>query len=433
MAGFQHFIFVLPNKIEKKEEWDTSSRKNRWKIILSWLNLFCASPTIFASPYALAMKHFLSPPMMKCWITSPKCLPDFLHLPLLFSRRKFNPYWYFLNQWYCWATVNCLRFVVFRCALMSLFFTLPAFFLKKVWSNYCCAWMRVSLGLRYWINEMDYWQVSPSFARYARKTISARKAVLLAETMAFRPDRMPTFQRFALSFHTYFWKGYGKMPLECVNLKRISGFPWAYSVAGNLTPHSLMALSRSSVLFSDQLFHVVVVSFGGDAQQTALSWTRNQSQRDVLTLRCADLLRLRVSGALPDVGLTLVTPLTISSASALLLLWRSSASALLFLHRPRYDSSCFSVNMKNPLRLWKPPLMSYFEVKAALGRTIMMTVAVLWWCEVWEKCEVVNFERVLRYAESISPPLVVVISLYSCAADSDWVLMTYDMSDVFYA
>ena len=42
-----------------------------------------------------------------------------------------------------------------------------------------------------------------------------------------------------------------------------------------------------------------------------------------------------------------------------------------------------------------------------------------------------NCERVVRHAESLSPPLVVVVSLYSCAADPDWMSTTSDVSGVF--
>ena len=42
-----------------------------------------------------------------------------------------------------------------------------------------------------------------------------------------------------------------------------------------------------------------------------------------------------------------------------------------------------------------------------------------------------NCERVVRNADSLSPPCVVVVPLYSCAADEYWILTTSDVSDVF--
>ena len=190
-----------------------------------------------------------------------------------------------------------------------------------------------------------------------------------------------------------------------------------------------MAFSRSSVLLFGQLFCVVSFSFGGDDWQPAASWAGTRSHQGVLALRRAIFLRLRVYDALSDVGSTSVTPLAISSASALLLLCRSSASALLFLHRPRYDSFHFSFKTTKPLRFWNPPSMRSSDVKSALRQTIIITVVALWWCEVWEKYEVVNCERVVRNADSLSPLLVVVNPLYSCADDSDWMSTTYDVFD----
>ena len=42
-----------------------------------------------------------------------------------------------------------------------------------------------------------------------------------------------------------------------------------------------------------------------------------------------------------------------------------------------------------------------------------------------------NFEKVVINADSLSPPLVVVAPIYSCAAESDWKLTTSDVSYVF--
>ena len=131
------------------------------------------------------------------------------------------------------------------------------------------------------------------------------------------------------------------------------------------------------------------------------------------------------------VGLALVTPLTISSASDILLLWFSSASALLFLILPCFDFFRLYFNTTNPLRIWKPPLIHSSDVKDTLDCTIMMTVVALWWCEVWEKCELLNCEIGLKNEDSISPPLVVFFLLYSYAADSGWMVTTSDVSNVF--
>ena len=394
-------------------------------------HLFCASPTIFTSPSASAMRHVLLPPMMKCWITSPKCLPGLLHLLVFFLRRESNPSWYFLNHWYCWAAVIWLRVFDVNCNLTILFFTLPAFFLKKVRLKYRCAWMRVSLGSRSWSVEMDSCRASPPFARSARTTILASKSVFLVETMAFRPSCTPTFPRFTLSLHAYFWKVYGEMPLECENLKILNVFTWASIVAVPFPSHSLMAFSRLLVLFFNQLFHAVIVSFGGDARRPEVSLAGTWSQRGLSALRHAALLLFWVSGVLSDVGSTSVTPLEIYSASDLLLLCLSSVPDVLFLCRQRCNSFHFSFNMTKPLRIWKPPFVRSFDVKANLGRTIMVTVFALWWYEVWEKCEVVNCGRVVINADSILPPLVASVPLYSCAAESDWIMKTSNVPGVF--
>ena len=142
-------------------------------------------------------------------------------------------------------------------------------------------------------------------------------------------------------------------------------------------------------------------------------------------------MHLQVSGVMSEFGSTSVTPLAIYSALVLLLLCRSSVLALLFLRCLCCNSFRSSLKNNNPLRLWNPPFVRYFDVNSALRRIIIMTVVALWWYELWEKCEVVNWERVVRNAYSISPLLVFIVSLYSFASDTGCMLTTYDVSDVF--
>ena len=42
-----------------------------------------------------------------------------------------------------------------------------------------------------------------------------------------------------------------------------------------------------------------------------------------------------------------------------------------------------------------------------------------------------NCERVVRNADTLSPPLVVFVPMYSCAYESYWMSIASDVSDVF--
>ena len=266
MAGVQHFLFVLPKEREKKEECETSSWQKRINIILSWLTFFAVR-----QKYSRLCSH--QPWGTFChrrWWSVESLNQNFSPISCIFGAllvKKFQPLLVLLEPsvFMGYRDLAALCRCLLRLGEPLLHLSCILFEEGLVEVLLCLDMSQLGLKiLECWdgLSESE----SIIFSVYTKK-MPARKAVLLEETMDFYPDFTPTFRRFVLSLPAYFWKVYGEMPSECANLKRLSGFLWASFIAGTFPSHYLMALSRSSVLFFDQFFCVVVISFGGYAQQ----------------------------------------------------------------------------------------------------------------------------------------------------------------------